>query len=40
MLCSSVEVAGEAKVGPSKHPGELAGWLPFRVEKVAIGWTS
>lgn len=40
VLCSSVEVTGKAKVGPSRYPRESAGWLPFRVEKVAIGWTS
>lgn len=39
VLCS-VEVTGEAKVGPSGYPEESAGWLLFRVEKVAVGWTS
>lgn len=40
VLCSSVEVTGEAKVGPSGYSGESSGWLLFRVEKVAVGWTS
>lgn len=40
VLCSSVEVTGEAKVGPSGYPGKSAAWLLFRDEKVAVGWTS